>query len=146
MTRRETIDVRQFMSAVMLTARRSSRSLRAVSVSASLSSILRQPAALLRLLCALLVALITVTHTCGTASAREAGPVAIVLDVTNDSGSSDDAGMTVEKCHFCSVVQLPAIDMDVALLRVTHLVPAAVTHDLLPFSPLATSPPPRALT
>src|SRR5690348_14470791 len=109
------------MSAVMLpamlTGRRSSRSLRAVSASASLSSIVRQPAALLRLLCALLVALVTVTHTCGTASAREVGPVAIVLDVTGDGASSDDAGMTVEKCHLCAVVQLPATTMDVVLLR-----------------------------
>ena len=138
------------MSAVMLpamlTGRRSSRSLRAVSASASLSSIVRQPAALLRLLCALLVALVTVTHTCGTASAREVGPVAIVLDVTGDGASSDDAGMTVEKCHLCSVVQLPATTMDVVLLRVSHQVPVAIAHDLLPFSPSATSPPPRALT
>lgn len=134
------------MLPAMLTERRSSRSLRAVSASASLSSILVQPAALLRLLCALLVALVTVTHTCGTASAREAGPVAIVLDVTNDGGSSDDAGMTVEKCHLCSVVQLPATTMDVVLLLALHQVPVAASRDLLPFSPSATSPPPRALT
>ena len=130
----------------MLTERRSSRSLRAVSASASLSSILRQPAALLRLLCALLVALVTVTHTCGTASAREAGPVAIVLDVASDGGSSDEAGMTVEKCHLCSVVQLPATTLNVVLLLAPHQVPVAVSRDLLPFSPSATSPPPRALT
>ena len=138
------------MSAVMLaaplTGRRSSRSLRAVSARASLSGIFVQPAALLRLLCALLVALVTVTHTCGMASAREVGPVAIVLDSGSDSGSSDDGGLTVEKCHFCSVVQLPATTLYVAQLSAQHQVPAAITHDLLSFSPSATSPPPRTLT
>lgn len=134
------------MLPAMLTERRSSRSLRAVSASASLSGILVQPAALLRLLCALLVALVTVTHTCGTASARDAGPVAIVLDVTSDGGSSDDAGMTVEKCHLCSVVQLPATTMGVVLLLAQHQVPVVASRDLPPFSPSATSPPPRALT
>jgi hypothetical protein len=142
------------MLAAPLTGRRSSRSLRAVSASASLSGIFVQPAALLRLLCALLVALVTVTHTCGLdsggmASARDVGPVAIVLDSgsdANDGRSSGDAGLTVEKCHFCSVVQLPATTLFVAQLSALHQVPAAITHDLLSFSPSATSPPPRTLT
>ncbi|TAJ88885.1 hypothetical protein [Reyranella sp.] len=117
-------------------------------MSSSVSSlgVMVQPAALLRLLCALMVALVTVFHVCGTASAREIGPVAVVLDVTGDDGSADDVGMTVEQCHFCSVVPLLATASAIMLPHTPHVVPAAVVAGLLPFSPHADSPPPRALT
>lgn len=138
--------VRQFMSPVVLTERRSSRSLRAVSSSVPSFGIMVQPAALLRLLCALMVALVTMFHVCGTASAREIGPVAIVLDATTDDDSTDDVGMTVEKCHFCSVVPLLATASAIALPHTPHVVPVAVTAGLLPFCQPATSPPPRTLT
>ena len=138
--------MRQFMSSVVLTERRSSRSLRAVTSSVPSFGIMVQPAALLRLLCALMVALVTTFHVCGVASARETGPVAVVLDVTGDDGSADDVGMTIEKCHFCSVVPLLATASATVLPHTPHAVPAAVMAGLLPFSPYADSPPPRALT
>lgn len=130
----------------MLTARCSSRSLRAVNNSVSSFAILMQPAALLRLVCALMVALVTTFHVCGAASAREIAPVAIVLDVASDDGSTGDIGMTVEKCHFCSVVPLLATTAVSVAPHAPHPVPVAVMAGLLPFSPHADSPPPRALT
>jgi hypothetical protein len=139
-------DVRQFRSPVVLTERCSSRSLRAVNNSVPSLAIMMQPAALLRLVCALMVALVTVFHVCGTASAREIGPVAVVLDVAGDDGSTGDIGMTVEKCHFCSVVPLLGMASATVLPHTPHLVPVAVMAGLLPFSPHADSPPPRTLT
>lgn len=139
-------DVRQFRSPVVLTTRCSSRSLRAVTNSVSSFALVTQPAALLRLVCALMVALVTVFHVCGVASAREIGPVAVVLDVASDDGSAGDVGMTVEKCHFCSVVPLLATASPTTLPHTPHVVPVAAMTGLLPFSPHAASPPPRALT
>ncbi len=140
------MNVRQFMSPVVLTPRCSSRSLRAVNSSVSSFAILAQPAALLRLLCVLMVALVTTFHVCGVASAREIGPASIVLDVAGDDASADDVGMTVEKCHFCSVVPLLAMPSATLPPHTPHVVPAAVMAGLLPFCPVAVSPPPRTLT
>ncbi len=130
----------------MLTTRCSSRSLRAVTNSVSSFALVTQPAALLRLVCALMVALVTVFHVCGVASAREIGPVAVVLDVASDDGSAGDVGMTVEKCHFCSVVPLLAMTAPSMPLHAPHVVPVPVMAGILPFSPHADSPPPRTLT
>ena len=130
----------------MLTESRSSRSLRAVSSNVSSFAITMQPAALLRLVCVLMVALVTTFHICGAASAREIGPVTIVLDVAGDDESAGDIGMTVEKCHFCSVVPLLATASPAMPPHAPHVVPAAAMTGLLPFSPHADSPPPRALT
>ena len=138
-------DVRQFRSPVVLTPRCSSRSLRAVTNSVSSFALVTQPAALLRLVCALMVALVTVFHVCGVASAREIGPVAVVLDVASDDGSAGDVGMTVEKCHFCSVVPLTTAAPSMPL-HAPHVVPVPVMAGILPFSPHADSPPPRTLT
>ncbi len=130
----------------MLTARRSSRSLRAVNSSVPSFTIMAQPAALLRLFCVLMVALVTTFHVCGVASAREIGPVAIVLDVAGDDGSAGDVGMTVEKCHFCSVVPLLAMPSAPMLPHAPHVVPVAIAAGLLPFCQRAVAPPPRTLT
>lgn len=105
-----------------------------------------QPAALLRLVCALMVALVTTFHVCGAALAREIGPIAIVLDVAGDDESAGDIGMTVEKCHFCSAVPLLATAAPTMLPHAPRVVPVAAMTGLLPFSPHVDSPPPRTLT
>lgn len=130
----------------MLTPRCSSRSLRAVNSSVPSFAAMTQPAALLRLVCALMVALVTVFHVCDVASARAIGPVAIVLDVAGDDGSADDVGMTVEKCHFCSVVPLLMAAPATLPPHTPHVVPVTVVAGVLPFCQRATSPPPRTLT
>ena len=92
-----------------------------------------------------MVALVTVFHVCGVASAREIGPVAVVLDVASDDSSAGDVGMTVEKCHFCSVVPLTTAAPSMPL-HAPHVVPVPVMAGILPFFPHADSPPPRTLT
>ncbi|MBN9513136.1 MAG: hypothetical protein J0H97_07010 [Alphaproteobacteria bacterium] len=114
--------------------------------SVSSFAIVAQPAALLRLLCVLMVALVTTFHVCGVASAREIGPASIVLDVAGDDASADDVGMTVEKCHFCSVVPLLAMPSATMLPHAPHVVPVAIAAGLLPFCQRAVAPPPRTLT
>jgi hypothetical protein len=102
--------------------------------------------ALLRVFCALAVAVVTTFHVCGAASARDIGPSSIVLAVSDASHQAGDVDVTAEKCHICTVVSLPAILASSATLSVLHVVPEGVSADLISFSPSSTSPPPRTLT
>jgi hypothetical protein len=102
--------------------------------------------ALLRVFCALAVAVVTTFHVCGAVSARDIGPSPVVLEVSDASHQAGDVDVTAEKCHICTVVSLPAILASGATLSVLHVVPAGISADLISFSPPATSPPPRTLT
>lgn len=126
----------------MLTSRRWSRSLRTVSARVPLSDIVVRPAGLLRMFCALAVAIVTTFHVCGFAAARDAGP-ALVVYQASDHAQTGDVEMTAEKCHMCAVASLPATLTFASAHNVLHSVPAGASSDLLPFWPSATSPPPR---
>ena len=103
--------------------------------------------ALLRVFCALALAVVTTFHVCGAASARDIGPAPIVHEASdNISHQAGDVDVTAEKCHICTVVSLPAALASGATLAVLHIVPAGLSADLVSFSPSATSPPPRTLT
>jgi hypothetical protein len=102
--------------------------------------------ALLRVFCALALAVVTTFHVCGAASARDIGPSPVVHEASDVSHQGGDIDVTAEKCHICTVVSLPAALAGGATLAVLHVVPAGVSPGLISFLPSATSPPPRTLT
>jgi len=117
-----------------------------VSSRISLVGVGARVSALLRVFCAIALAVVTTFHVCGAASARDIGPAPIVYEASGASHQAGDVDVTAEKCHICTVVSLPAILASSATLLVLHVVPAGVSADLISFSPPATSPPPRTLT
>ncbi len=102
--------------------------------------------ALLRVFCAVALAVVTTFHVCGAVSARDLGPAPILHEVSDASHQAGDIDVTAEKCHICTVVSLPAILASGATPPVLHVVPSGVSAYLVSRSPSATSPPPKALT
>ena len=102
--------------------------------------------ALLRVFCAVALAVVTTFHVCGAVSAQDIGPAPIVYEASDVFHQAGDIDVTAEKCHICTVVSLPAALASGATLAVLHVVPAGVSADLISCSPSATSPPPRTLT
>ena len=124
-----------------LTDRLRSRSLRAVMIGVVLRQVPRLAAAL-RLFCALAVAVVTTFHTCGIATAETAAPT--VVYAAAESDAPDQADLSAEKCHICTVVSLPALMTVASAVDGSPGSFAASVRDLVSFTPHITSPPPKA--
>lgn len=104
--------------------------------------VLRRVAVLVRLFCALAVAIVTTYHTCRLATAQ-ASQLAAIYAPTHQH-APDHANFSGEKCHNCTMVSLPAFSVVLAPTDESTVCDAAPVRDLTSFHPRLTSPPPKA--
>lgn len=104
--------------------------------------VIRRGADLFRLLCVLVVALVTTYHTCRPATAQASQPAVICVPIHQNA--PDHMSFSGEVCHTCTMVSLPAFSVMLSATDESTACDAASVQDLTPFHPRLTSPPPKA--
>lgn len=109
-----------------------------------LSGVFLHTQKLLRVFAALIVVFVTTYHTCGAATAAELRMLAFVDSA--DAGAPLDQESTVEKCHVCTVVSIPAPALKFADISDPSVVPSGTVTQLVTVYFSATAPPPKVRT
>lgn len=113
-----------------------------VNLGVPLSGIVSRASAFFRVFVALTVAIATSYHFCGVASARNM-PSQVAIVAVADTTAAEQSDMSVEKCHFCSILLVAAVTV-FDCSDVAHMVPAGRGGPLSSVSPTGTPPPPRS--
>ena len=96
---------------------------------------------MLRVLCALALAVVTTFHVCGATRGKVVDVVTLSADMDNGCSTSLKA---IEKCHTCALASLPAHLAAAQVAEVGHVIPVGATLQVSAFQQPAIGPPPRA--
>lgn len=103
------------------------------------------PHRLVRLLCALAVAMVTTFHVCDALDGKVVELVSVSDKTNGDAGKKPVGSLAaIEKCHVCAVVSIPGMakaDLPDSMMRI---VPDGADLTVSPFDQPIIGPPPRA--
>ena len=100
---------------------------------------------LVRLICALAVAMVTTFHVCDALDGKVVELVS-VSDKTNDDAGKKPVGnlAAIEKCHVCAVAYIPGMTKADLPDSIVRIVPNGAELGVSPFDQPIIGPPPRA--
>lgn len=98
-----------------------------------------------RLVCAVAVALVTTFHVCDATRGNAVDLVSVSMAAADDDGKATTSSLAaVEKCHTCAVASLPAVLAAEPGTMIVRDVPAGTVLRLAAFIEPTVGPPPRA--